>query len=86
MSAFVYSRQLFAGTTAHIIAMVPALLLVGVNRIPSAYVVRLVPMGVVRSALSRTLTHYPTGPSPIVVGSGFVTSLSPREPGGAWVS
>jgi DASS family divalent anion:Na+ symporter len=71
--AFVFSHYLFASTTAHISAMMPAFLTVGVHLIPPGYVVPFMLMMAAGSAIMMTLTHYATGTSPIIFGSGFVT-------------
>jgi DASS family divalent anion:Na+ symporter len=71
--AFVFSHYLFASTTAHISAMMLAFLTVGVHLIPPGYVVPFMLMMAAGSAIMMTLTHYATGTSPIIFGSGFVT-------------
>ena len=71
--AFVYSHYLFASTTAHISAMMLAFLVVGVQLIPPEFLVPFMLMMAAGSAIMMTLTHYATGTSPIIFGSGFVT-------------
>ena len=71
--AFVFSHYLFASTTAHISAMMLAFLTVGVQLIPPDYVVPFMLMMTAGSAIMMTLTHYATGTSPIIFGSGYVT-------------
>ncbi|MFZ4288648.1 DASS family sodium-coupled anion symporter [Variovorax sp. HJSM1_2] len=71
--AFVFSHYLFASTTAHISAMMLAFLTVGANLIPAEYLVPFMLMMAAGSAIMMTLTHYATGTSPIIFGSGFVT-------------
>ncbi len=71
--AFVFSHYLFASTTAHISAMMLAFLTVGVQLIPQEYVVPFMLMMTAGSAIMMTLTHYATGTSPIIFGSGYVT-------------
>jgi len=71
--AFVYSHYLFASTTAHISAMLLAFLTVGVHLIPSEFVAPFVLMMTAGSAIMMTLTHYATGTSPIIFGSGYVS-------------
>ncbi|MDR0225752.1 MAG: anion permease [Burkholderiaceae bacterium] len=71
--AFVFSHYLFASTTAHISAMMLAFLTVGVQLIPSEYIVPFMLMMTAGSAIMMTLTHYATGTSPIIFGSGYVT-------------
>lgn len=70
---FLYSHYLFASTTAHISAMMLAFLTVGVQLIPPEYVTVFILMMASASSIMMTLTHYATGTSPIVFGSGFVT-------------
>lgn len=73
VGAFVFSHYLFASTTAHISAMMLAFLTVGVQLIPGDYVVPFMLMMTAGSAIMMTLTHYATGTSPIIFGSGYVT-------------
>ena len=70
---FVFSHYLFASTTAHVSAMMLAFLTVGAQLIPAEYVVPFMLMMTAGSAIMMTLTHYATGTSPIIFGSGFVT-------------
>jgi len=71
--AFVFSHYLFASTTAHISAMMLAFLGVGAQLIPADYVIPFMLMMTAGSAIMMTLTHYATGTSPIIFGSGYVT-------------
>jgi len=71
--AFVFSHYLFASTTAHISAMMLAFLTVGVHLIPPPYAPPFLLMMAAGSAIMMTLTHYATGTSPIIFGSGYVT-------------
>ena len=73
VGVFVFSHYLFASTTAHISAMMLAFLTVGAQLIPADYVVPFMLMMTAGSAIMMTLTHYATGTSPIIFGSGFVT-------------
>jgi divalent anion:Na+ symporter, DASS family len=70
---FVFSHYFFASTTAHISAMLLAFLTVGAQLIPPEYMVPFMLMMTAGSAIMMTLTHYATGTSPIIFGSGFVT-------------
>jgi len=63
----------WVGTAAHISAMMLAFLTVGVDLIPSAYVVPFMLLMAAGLAIMMTLTRYATGTSPIIFGSGFVT-------------
>ncbi|MFD2237918.1 DASS family sodium-coupled anion symporter [Aureimonas populi] len=69
---FTFSHYMFASTTAHISAMMLAFLLVGVNLVPPEYHAPFMLMMAASSAIMMTLTHYATGTSPIIFGSGFV--------------
>lgn len=70
---FVFSHYLFASTTAHISAMMLAFLSVGVQLVPADYVVPFVLMMTAGSTIMMTLTHYATGTSPVIFGSGYVS-------------
>ncbi|RYF01105.1 MAG: DASS family sodium-coupled anion symporter [Comamonadaceae bacterium] len=70
---FLFSHYFFASTTAHISAMLLAFLSVGVHLVPPEYVVPFVLMMAAASCIMMTLTHYATGTSPIIFGSGYVT-------------
>ncbi|MFE1573657.1 DASS family sodium-coupled anion symporter [Comamonas odontotermitis] len=69
---FVFSHYCFASTTAHISAMMLAFLTVGAALVPPAYLVPFLLMMVAASTIMMTLTHYATGTSPIIFGSGYV--------------
>ncbi|MBV7536326.1 anion permease [Duganella sp. sic0402] len=71
--AFVFSHYLFASTTAHISAMLFAFMSVGAQLLPPEYLVPFLLMMTAGSAIMMTLTHYATGTSPIIFGSGYVT-------------
>jgi DASS family divalent anion:Na+ symporter len=70
---FVFSHYLFASTTAHISAMMLAFLMVGTQLIPAEYIVPFMLVMTSASCIMMTLTHYATGTSPIIFGSGYVT-------------
>ncbi|WP_424814713.1 DASS family sodium-coupled anion symporter [Roseococcus sp. YIM B11640] len=70
---FVFSHYFFASTTAHISAMMLAFLTVGVGIVPAAYVGLFLMMMIAGSTIMMTLTHYATGTSPIIFGSGYVS-------------
>nr|WP_315219497.1 DASS family sodium-coupled anion symporter [uncultured Duganella sp.] len=71
--AFVFSHYLFASTTAHISAMLFAFMAVGAQLLPAGYLVPFLLMMTAGSSIMMTLTHYATGTSPIIFGSGYVT-------------
>ncbi|OWQ92253.1 C4-dicarboxylate ABC transporter [Roseateles aquatilis] len=73
VAVFLFSHYLFASTTAHISAMMLAFLTVGAHLIPPAYLPPFLLMMAAASAIMMTLTHYATGTSPIVFGSGYVS-------------
>ncbi len=70
---FVLSHYFFASTTAHISAMLLAFLTVGAQLLPPQYVMPFMLMMTAGSAIMMTLTHYATGTSPIIFGSGYVS-------------
>ncbi|SFN40013.1 DASS family sodium-coupled anion symporter [Variovorax sp. OV329] len=70
---FLFSHYFFASTTAHISAMMLAFLTVGAHLVPAAYLIPFLLMMVAASSIMMTLTHYATGTSPIIFGSGYVT-------------
>ncbi|WP_134681750.1 DASS family sodium-coupled anion symporter [Paracoccus ravus] len=69
---FVFSHYFFASTTAHISAMMLAFLSVGVQLVPADYHGLFILMMVAGSTIMMSLTHYATGTSPIIFGSGYV--------------
>lgn len=69
---FVFSHYFFASTTAHISAMMLAFLTVGAALVPAEYLIPFLLMMVAGSTIMMTLTHYATGTSPIIFGSGYV--------------
>ena len=70
---FVFSHYMFASTTAHVSAMMLAFLTVGVQLIPAEYIVPFMLIMTAGSTAMMALTHYATGTSPIIFGSGYVT-------------
>jgi len=70
---FVFSHYFFASTTAHISAMMLAFLTVGAALVPTEYLIPFLLMMVAGSTIMMTLTHYATGTSPIIFGSGYVS-------------
>ena len=69
--AYLYAHYMFASTTAHITAMFAAFygagLALGAPALPFAL------MMAAASNIMMTLTHYATGTSPVIFGSGFTT-------------
>ncbi len=70
---FVFSHYMFASTTAHVSAMMLAFLTVGVQLIPAEYIVPFMLIMTAGSTAMMALTHYATGTSPIIFGSGYVS-------------
>ena len=70
---FMYAHYVFASTTAHISAMMLAFLMVGVHLIPAEYINLFMLLMASASTIMMCLTHYATGTSPIIFGSGFVS-------------
>lgn len=68
---YLYAHYLFASTTAHITAMFAAFygagLALGAPALPLALIMA------AASSIMMTLTHYATGTSPIIFGSGYTT-------------
>jgi len=69
---FCFVHYVFASTTAHISAMMLAFLTVGAGVVPLEYLGLFMLMMVAASGIMMTLTHYATGTSPIIFGSGYV--------------
>ena len=71
MLAYLYAHYMFASTTAHITAMFAAFysagLALGAPALPFAL------MMAAASNIMMTLTHYATGTSPVIFGSGYAT-------------
>lgn len=70
---FLFSHYLFASTTAHVSAMLLAFLTVGAHLVPAEYLIPFLLLMAAASCIMMTLTHYATGTSPIIFGSGYVT-------------
>lgn len=68
---YTYAHYMFASTTAHITAMFGAFLTaaVALGAPPMATAL----MMAAASSLMMTLTHYATGTSPVIFGSGYIT-------------
>lgn len=68
---YMYAHYLFASTTAHITAMFGAFFAAGIALGAPAMPFALLLAAV--SSIMMTLTHYATGTSPIIFGSGYVS-------------
>ena len=68
---YLYAHYMFASTTAHITAMFGAFYAAGIalGAPPMAFALLLAAV----SSIMMTLTHYATGTSPIIFGSGYTT-------------
>jgi DASS family divalent anion:Na+ symporter len=69
--AYLYAHYMFASTTAHITAMFAAFYATGLALGAPAWPFAL--MMAAASNIMMTLTHYATGTSPVIFGSGFTT-------------
>ncbi|ENX7610789.1 DASS family sodium-coupled anion symporter [Neisseria gonorrhoeae] len=69
--AYMYAHYMFASTTAHITAMFGAFLAAAVSLNAPAMPTAL--MMAAASNIMMTLTHYATGTSPVIFGSGYTT-------------
>lgn len=69
--AYLYAHYMFASTTAHITAMFAAFFTAGValGAPPMLYALLMA----AASSIMMTLTHYATGTSPVIFGSGYTT-------------
>lgn len=70
---FTFAHYIFASATAHVSAMMLALLMVGAAMIPPEHQGFFMLMMIAGSGIMMTLTHYATGTSPIIYGSGYIT-------------
>ncbi|MEG0197939.1 MAG: anion permease, partial [Acinetobacter sp.] len=71
MLAYLYAHYMFASTTAHITAMFAAFYTAGLALGAPPMLFAL--MMAAASSIMMTLTHYATGTSPVVFGSGYTT-------------
>ena len=71
MLAYLYAHYAFASTTAHITAMLAAFYGAGLALGAPAFPFAL--MMAAASNIMMTLTHYATGTSPVIFGSGYAT-------------
>jgi divalent anion:Na+ symporter, DASS family len=68
---YLYSHYAFASTVAHVTAMFPAFFAVAVG-LGAPPLLAALSLGFF-SSLNASLTHYGTGPAPIVFGAGYLT-------------
>ncbi|MDD2383419.1 MAG: DASS family sodium-coupled anion symporter [Sulfurospirillaceae bacterium] len=71
VAVYLYSHYFFASTTAHITAMFAAFFTAGIALGAPPLFLAFIMIGA--SSMMMTLTHYATGTSPIVFGSGYTT-------------
>ena len=69
--AYMYAHYMFASTTAHITAMLGAFYVAGISLGAPPMLFAL--MMAAASSIMMTLTHYATGTSPVIFGSGYTT-------------
>lgn len=69
--AYMYAHYMFASTTAHITAMFAAFYTAGIALGAPPMLFAL--MMAAASSIMMTLTHYATGTSPVIFGSGYTT-------------
>lgn len=71
LMAYMYAHYIFASTTAHITAMFSAFYIAGIaiGAPPMLFALLMA----AASSIMMTLTHYATGTSPIIFGSGYTT-------------
>jgi L-tartrate/succinate antiporter len=69
--AFFFSHYMFASVTAHVTALVPVLLTVGMA-IPGMNMVHFALLMCLTLGTMGVITPYATGPSPVYAGSGYV--------------
>ncbi|UOO82029.1 anion permease [Uruburuella testudinis] len=69
--AYMYAHYMFASTTAHITAMFGAFYAAGISLGAPPMLFAL--MMAAASSIMMTLTHYATGTSPVIFGSGYTT-------------
>lgn len=69
--AYMYAHYMFASTTAHITAMFSAFYIAGIalGAPPMLFALLMA----AASSIMMTLTHYATGTSPVIFGSGYTT-------------
>jgi DASS family divalent anion:Na+ symporter len=70
---FLFSHYMFASVTAHVSAMMLAFMTVGAALVPAAYLIPFLLLMTASSSIMMTLTHYATGTSPIIFGSGYIS-------------
>lgn len=69
--AYMYAHYMFASTTAHITAMLGAFYAAGLSLGAPPMLFALIMAAA--SSIMMTLTHYATGTSPVIFGSGYTT-------------
>eukprot|EP00767_Chilomastix_cuspidata_P008579 gnl/Chilomastix_cuspidata/9948.p1 GENE.gnl/Chilomastix_cuspidata/9948~~gnl/Chilomastix_cuspidata/9948.p1 ORF type:complete len:473 (+),score=-57.42 gnl/Chilomastix_cuspidata/9948:25-1419(+) len=73
---FFLFHYLFASVTAHVVALLPLFLGIGMNLIPADMVPSLALLLVGSLGLMGILTPYATGPSPIWYGAGYISQAT----------
>ena len=73
---FFLFHYLFASVTAHVVALLPLFLGIGMNLIPAEMVPSLAILLVGSLGLMGIITPYATGPSPIWYGAGYISQAT----------
>ena len=73
VAVFFFTHYLFASVTAHVTAMLPVMLAVGMG-IPGIDMRSFSMLLVLTLGIMGVLTPYATGPSPVYFGSGYIPS------------
>jgi len=73
VSVFFFTHYLFASSTAHVTAMLPVMLAVGMG-IPGLDMRHFALILMLSLGIMGVLTPYATGPSPVYYGSGYIPS------------
>lgn len=76
VSLFFLFHYLFASVTAHVVALLPLFLGIGMNLIPAEMVPSLAILLVGSLGLMGIITPYATGPSPIWYGAGYISQAT----------
>lgn len=76
VALFFLFHYLFASVTAHVVALLPLFLGIGMNLIPAEMVPSLAILLVGSLGLMGIITPYATGPSPIWYGAGYISQAT----------
>lgn len=73
LGIYVFSHYFFASTTAHVSAMLLAFLLIAAAVLPASVLPFFILLMAASTSIMMTLTHYATGTSPVIFGSGYIS-------------